>query len=153
VSQPGEFAALDALIPHSGPMRLVSRVLAHSPERTVCALDVRDSELFRDADGRVPAWVALEYMAQCVAAHGGLLDGEPGAPPRPGFLVGAKRIDLHRDSFAPDESLEVSARILQRVGRLALLACEVRAGSELVAEATLSVFVPDSVHAPLRPRA
>ena len=137
---------LDALIPHSGSMRLLDRVLAHSREQTVCAIDPADSELFRDADGRVPAWVAVEYMAQGVAAHGALLDGV--SSPRPGFLVGAKRVTLHRDSFATDESLEVSARILQRVGRLASLACELRSGGELVAEGTLSVFIPDSAHAP-----
>lgn len=139
-----ELPSLDTLIPHAGSMRLLARVLEHSRERTVCAIDPADSELFRDPDGRVPAWVAIEYMAQGVAAHGALLDGL--SSPKPGLLVGAKRITLHRESFAPDESLEVSARILQRVGRLASLACELYAGGELVAEGTLSVFIPDSAH-------
>lgn len=146
MTQASAWPSLDVLIPHTGPMRLLARVLEHSRERTVCAIDPSDSELFRDPDGRVPAWVVIEYMAQCVAAHGALLDGV--SSPRPGLLVGAKRITLHRESFSPDESLEVSARILQRVGRLASLACEVRAGGERVAEGTLSVFIPDSIHAP-----
>lgn len=137
---------LEQLIPHGGSMRLLARVLEHTPERTVCALEPSDSELFRAPDGSVPAWVALEWMAQCVAAHGALLDGHES--PRPGFLVGAKRISLHRDSFGPDESVEVSARVVQRIGRLASLVCEVRAGGELAAEASLSVFVPDSIHMP-----
>jgi predicted hotdog family 3-hydroxylacyl-ACP dehydratase len=144
--------SLDELIPHQGPMRLLARVVQHADGRTVCTVDPCGSELFRDASGEVPAWVALEYMAQCVAAHGALLDREPGDAPRPGFLVGAKRVGLHRDALDPHESLEVSARILQRVGRLATLACEVRSAGELVAEGTLSVFVPDSIHAPARPR-
>jgi predicted hotdog family 3-hydroxylacyl-ACP dehydratase len=138
--------SLDGLIPHAGPMRLLSRVLAHSRERTVCEVDPQGSELFRQPDGCVPAWVAVEYMAQGVAAHGALLDGH--TTPRPGLLVGAKRITLYRESFALDESLEVSARILQRVGRLASLECELRAGGELLAEGTLSVFIPDSIHPP-----
>ncbi|HXZ85342.1 MAG TPA: hypothetical protein VEI82_07610 [Myxococcota bacterium] len=133
------------LLPQRGPMRLLSRLLSHSRERTICAVDVSDSELFREADGQVPACVALEYMAQCIAAHGVLLDEEK---PRPGLLVGVKRLELHRDRLAPSESLEVSARILQRVGRLASLACEVRAQDELVAEGVLSVFVPDSLPEP-----
>jgi predicted hotdog family 3-hydroxylacyl-ACP dehydratase len=146
VSDAAALPSLDTLIPHAGPMRLLARVLEHSRERTVCAIDPAASELFRDPDGRVPAWVAVEYMAQGVAAHGALLDGV--STPRPGFLVGAKRITLLRESFATDESLEVSARILQRVGRLASLACELRAGGELVAEGTLSVFIPDSIRPP-----
>jgi predicted hotdog family 3-hydroxylacyl-ACP dehydratase len=148
VSGAEEFAPLERLIPHSGSMRLLSRVLSHSGGVTVCAIDPADAELFREADGRVPAWVAVEYMAQCVAAHGALLDGHAETGPRPGFLVGAKRISLHRESFAIGESLEVSARVLQRIGRLATLACELRAGGEVAAEGTLSVFVPDSIHMP-----
>ena len=136
----------ELLIPHSGTMRLLSRVVEHSRERTICAIDPADSELFRDADGRIPAWVSLEYMAQGIAAHGALLDGLENA--RPGFLVGAKRVTLHRDSFGMDESLEVSVRILQRIGRLATLVGEVRAGGELAAEGHMSVFIPDSIHAP-----
>jgi predicted hotdog family 3-hydroxylacyl-ACP dehydratase len=135
--------SLDTILPHTGPMRLVSRVVSHTRERTVCAVDVSDSELFRDADGQVPACVVLEYMAQCVAAHGVLLDGD--AQPKPGLLVGVKRLALHRERLLPSESLEVSARILQRVGRLASLACEVRGEGELVAEGTLSVYVPDAL--------
>ena len=141
-----ELPPIESLIPHSGSMRLLSRLLEHTRERTVCAIDPVDSELFRDPDGRVPAWVALEYMAQCVAAHGKLLDGLEA--PRPGFLVGAKQVTLHRDAFSPDESLEVTARVVQRLGRLASLECELYAGGELVAEGALSVFVPDSIHAP-----
>ncbi|HXX46687.1 MAG TPA: 3-hydroxylacyl-ACP dehydratase [Myxococcota bacterium] len=136
---------MEGLLPHAGPMRLLSRLLSHTRERTICAVDVSDSELFREPDGQVPACVALEYMAQCVAAHGVLLDGES---PRPGLLVGVKHLELHRDRLAPSESLEVTARIVQRIGRLASLACEVRGQGELVAEGVLSVFVPDSLPEP-----
>ena len=137
------FPPLDAVLPQTGAMRLLSHVVSHTREQTVCAVDPSGSELFRDAAGGVPSWVALEYMAQCVCAHGMLLDGL--AAPKPGLLVGAKRLVRHVDEFAPDESLLVFARILQRIGRLASLECELRSGGELLAEATLSVFVPDSL--------
>ena len=137
------FPPLDRLLPQTGPMRLLSHIVSHTREETVCAVDRSGSELFRDASGSVPSWVALEYMAQCVCAHGMLLDGL--SAPKPGLLVGAKRLLLHVDEFAPDESLLVHARITQRIGRLASLECALRAGGELLAEATLSVFVPDSL--------
>jgi len=133
------------LLPHAGPMLLVRRVLSHSPERTVCAVEVADSELFRAADGRVPAYVGLEYMAQCIAAHGGLAARALGAAPSPGLLVGAKQLALHREWLATDESLEVSARLLGRAGALASFRCELRAGEELVADGTLSVYVSDAL--------
>jgi predicted hotdog family 3-hydroxylacyl-ACP dehydratase len=135
---------LAGLLPHARPMLLVRSVLAHSPERTVCSVEVADSELFRAADGRVPAYVGLEYMAQCIAAHGGLAARALGAAPSPGLLVGAKQLDLHREWLAADESLEVSARLLGRAGALASFACELRAGDEVVADGTLSVYVSDA---------
>jgi predicted hotdog family 3-hydroxylacyl-ACP dehydratase len=120
-------------------------VLAHDPARTVCEVAVADSELFRAADGRVPAVVGLEYMAQCIAAHGGLAARALGQAPSPGLLVGAKQLVLHRSWLAADETLEVSARLLGRAGALASFGCELRAGAELVAEGTLSVYVSDAL--------
>ena len=83
---------------------------------------VADSELFRAADGRVPAYVGLEYMAQCIAAHGGLVARALGRAPSPGLLVGAKQLALApRVAARPDESLEVSARLLGPRGRARLV--------------------------------
>ena len=139
-----DFPPLDSVLPQTGAMRLLSRIVSHARDGdTVCTVDPSGSELFREPNGSVPSWVALEYMAQCVAAHGVLLDGL--SAPRPGLLVGVKSLVLHVDEFAPDESLVVSARIIQRIGRLASLSCELRSGGELLAEGTLSVFIPDSL--------
>ena len=132
---------LAELLPQAGPMRLLARVLAHSPERTVCALDPASSELFRDAEGRVPGWVALEWMAQCIAAHGGLLARAAGRAPAPGMLVGARRVDLAVSDFALGEPLEVEARYAGSAGPLASFDCALRAGAEVLATGALSVYV------------
>ncbi|MEX2207941.1 MAG: hypothetical protein WEF50_17075 [Myxococcota bacterium] len=136
---------LAELSPHAGPMRLLARVLAHAPERTVCALDPSASELFRDASGGVPAWLALEWMAQCIAAHGGLIARREGRAPAPGLLVGAKRVALERAHFAAGESLEVEARFVGGAGALASFECELRAGAERVATGSLSVYVSEAL--------
>jgi hypothetical protein len=39
------------------------------------------SAFFAKADGSVPAFVSLEYMAQCAAAHAGLVSRSGGEPP------------------------------------------------------------------------
>lgn len=136
---------LAALLPHSGPMLLLERVVSHAEDRTVCALDPAASELFRDADGHVPGWVALEWMAQCVAAHGGLRARAAGRRPSAGMLVGAKRLELRRRDFAPGERLEIEARFAGGAGALASFACRLRAGSEIVATGSLSVYVSDAL--------
>jgi len=147
------FPDLAELLPHSGPMLLLGRVLSHGAERTVCGLDPAASELFRDAEGRVPAWLALEWMAQCIAAHGGLLARASGKPPAPGVLVGAKRLELARADFAPGDALEVEVRFVSAAGALASFDCAVRSGLELVASGSLSVYVSEAFALPPGARA
>jgi predicted hotdog family 3-hydroxylacyl-ACP dehydratase len=139
------YPELAELLPHSGPMLLLARVISHAPARTVCALDPAASELFRDADGGVPGWLALEWMAQCIAAHGGLVARREGRAPSPGMLVGAKRVALERARFAAGESLEVEARFTGGAGALASFECALRAGGEVVATGSLSVYVSEAL--------
>jgi predicted hotdog family 3-hydroxylacyl-ACP dehydratase len=134
------------LIPHAEPMRLLSRVLDHDAESTTCLVEPDDHVLFHDADGRVPTWLGIEYMAQCIAAHAGLEVAERGSPPRIGYLLGSRSVRFHSASLPASAPIEVSARHLRgRPGLGAMsFACEVvaRGGAErreLVAEGTLNV--------------
>ena len=131
------------IVPHDGPMLLVGDVVSHMPELTVCRVDVARSRLFARPDGRVPAWVGLEYMAQCVAAHGGLVARGMGDAPRPGLFLGTRSVQLAVDLFEPDEVLQVSARHLRGDLGLAAFACRVeRPGAERpLLEGNLSVYV------------
>lgn len=131
------------IVPHDGPMLLISDVVTHMPEITVCRVDVARSRLFARPDGRVPAWVGLEYMAQCVAAHGGLVARGMGDAPRPGLFLGTRSVQLAVDLFEPDEVLLVSARHLRGDLGLAAFACRVeRPGAERpLLEGNLSVYV------------
>ena len=133
--------AVSELIPHAGPMRLLARVVAHTPDATTCELEVAASALFADANGAVPAWLALEWMAQCCAVHGGLAARDVGAPPARGMLVGSRRLDLARRSFGRAETLRVSARFVGTAGALASFACELRDAAGVVASGTLSLYV------------
>jgi predicted hotdog family 3-hydroxylacyl-ACP dehydratase len=108
-----EFPSIAELLPHRGPAVLLERVLSHDAKTTVCAVDPRGSGHYRADDGSVPSWVGLEYMAQAVAAHGGLVDRASGAPPRPGFFLGSRRLDLSTARFEPGVELEVSATLLR----------------------------------------
>ena len=61
------------------------------------------------------------------------------------MLVGARRIELLRREFAPGEMLEVEARYTGSAGALASFACALRAGPEVVATGSLSVYVSDAL--------
>ena len=63
---------VEDVLPHAGGMVFLSRVLSHERHRTVCEVEIDRQSLLGDVSGGVPAWIGLEYMAQCVAAHGGV---------------------------------------------------------------------------------
>jgi len=137
-----EYPPIAELLPQAGAMRLLERVLAHGDDGTRCGVNPSQSALFRDASGRVPAWVALEYMAQCAAADGSLRRRARGEPLAPALLVGSRRITFRCASFDPKQRLEVTAR--RAAGQRELLAfdCAVfdARGGEPLVEGRLNVL-------------
>jgi predicted hotdog family 3-hydroxylacyl-ACP dehydratase len=135
--------ALPLLIPHAGPMRLVARVLSHDGDETVCAARPDESPFFADADGAVPSWVGIEVMAQCAAAHGGLLGRAHGEPPRPGLFVGSRRLVFRCTRFEPEVELRVRARLAVRRGDTLAFDCAVDdpAGGAPLVEGRLNVLL------------
>ena len=123
------FPPVADLIPHSGPMRLLDAVLDHSPERTLCRVDPRRSARLSDRDGSVPIWVGLEYMAQCVAVHGGLAARARGEALRPGLLLGSRRVRFGAQNL-PSRELTVEARHHRGDSGLVAFDCEVRDPSD-----------------------
>ncbi|MGH0035907.1 MAG: 3-hydroxylacyl-ACP dehydratase [Myxococcota bacterium] len=133
------------LIPHAGAMVLLSRVRAHDESRTVCEIDVDALPLFRDERGCVPAWLGLEFMAQCVAAHAGLVGRLAGEPPKIGLLVGSRRVRFHRAMYTAGQCLSVSARRTwgQDSGLVAFeCAIDDARTDERLAEGRLNCFMP-----------
>jgi len=141
---------LSELLPQAGSMRLLDRVEAHDAERTTCRVLPVASALFRDADGDVPAWVGIEYMAQCAAAHGGLLARARGEAPRPGLFVGSRRLVFRCAGFAPDAALLVSARHAAGRGDALAFDCTVEdpAGGPPLVEGRLNVLLLRELPAP-----
>ncbi len=143
-----DFPPIAELLPQAGAMRLLERVLGHDDGGTRCGVNPSQSPLFRDASGRVPVWIALEYMAQCAAADGSLRRRARGEEQLPALLIGSRRVTFHCAGFDPAQRLEVTAR--HAAGRRELLAfdCAVfdAPGGELLAEARLNVLPGLSGH-------
>jgi predicted hotdog family 3-hydroxylacyl-ACP dehydratase len=137
-----EFPPIAELLPQAGAMRLLERVLAHDAAQTRCAVAPLHGALFRDADGGVPAWVALEYMAQCAAADGGLRRRALGETLGPALLIGSRRITFRCAGFDAEQRLEVTAR--HAAGKRELLAFDCAVydvrGGEPLAEGRLNVL-------------
>jgi predicted hotdog family 3-hydroxylacyl-ACP dehydratase len=134
---------LAELLPHAAPMRLLERALAHDGERTVCEALPAASALFREPGGAVPSWLGIEYMAQCAAAHGGLLARTRGEGPRAGLFVGSRRLVFRCRAFPPDAPLRVSAKLAAARGDTLAFDCAVEdpAGGPPLVEGRLNVLL------------
>jgi len=143
------FPPIAELLPHRGRAVLLDRVLAHDATTTVCLVETSSSALFRAADGGVPAYFGLEYMAQTVAAHGGLLDREAGRPTRPGFFLGTRRLAFTVARFEPGQRLEVTATHLRGALGLVAFDCAIRpaAGAQPMVSGILTVYLLESFEA------
>ncbi|HYB99543.1 MAG TPA: hypothetical protein VEC57_10480 [Candidatus Limnocylindrales bacterium] len=145
----GRYPPVAELLPHRGPAILLHRVLRHDERETRCLVRVDDSTLFARADGSVPAWIGLEYMAQTVAAHGGLLDRAAARPPRPGLFLGSRRLAFAVDRFEAGTVLEARARHLRGNAQMMAFDCSLlaRDGDSVLVSGILNVYLVDSFEA------
>ncbi len=133
------------VLPHAGEMVFLAEILEHGEDSTSCRIDIDAQRFFRDASGRIPSWVGLEYLAQTIAAHGGLLDRKRGEPPRIGFLLGGRRVSYYTPRFLRGQQL--AARVTHRWGGmegLVTFACvlEDLANGEVLVEGNLNCMWP-----------
>lgn len=95
-----DHAGIAARIPHSGGMCVLDRLLRWDEREVLCvAHSHRDPANPMRSAGVLLAPTLIEYAAQAMALHGGLL-AAPGSDPSPGYLAsvrgvrfGAVRID------------------------------------------------------------
>jgi len=134
------------LVPHSGAMCLLDRVL-HSDSDTLCAeVTIRQSSVFLQKDG-VGAWVGIEYMAQAIAAYAGTMAHLEGHPIKVGFLLGTRQYDCSQSHFTIGMVLQIKVRhTLQVANGLSSFDCRIHEGEILMASATITVFQPDNLN-------
>ena len=147
------FPPIEDVLPHAGRMVWLTRIIEHTERRTLCAAQVASTSIFADADGGVPAWAALEYMAQCIAAHGGLRARATGDPIPRGFLLGSRSIALHTPRLQPEQRLEVEAAHVWGEHDFFSFACVIRDGASgaTLVEGTLAVARASSADALVQP--
>jgi predicted hotdog family 3-hydroxylacyl-ACP dehydratase len=142
------------VLPHRSPVVLLDRLLAHDPAATTVRVAIGENRWLLRPDGSAPPWLALEYMAQCVAAHEGLLARADGRPLPRGFLVRAHGLRMPAPGFASGEVFQVRAareRGRAGLGVLSHRCSVVNEEGDQVAEGRLSVaLVPPAAESPAR---
>jgi predicted hotdog family 3-hydroxylacyl-ACP dehydratase len=135
--------AIEELVPHRRPMLLLDAVSSGDEARIECRVSLRDDSPFVEG-GRVRSTLAIEYMAQCVAAWAGLQGHAAGEPVRIGYLIGAREITLAVDYFFVGDDLRIEATKVWGDLVLGHFACAVHRGDETLATGTLNVYRGDA---------
>jgi predicted hotdog family 3-hydroxylacyl-ACP dehydratase len=89
-------AELCSLIPHDGTMCLLDGVIEWDEQRILCqsSTHLRNDNPLRCAEG-LSALQGIEYAAQAMAVHGGLLARTQGDVSPPGYLAALRNVELH----------------------------------------------------------
>lgn len=125
-------------------MLLLDRITAADAEQLCAQATVRPDAWYADGQGRMPAWIAIELMAQAIAAFVGLQQRRLGKPIKIGFLLGTRKFICTVPAFDPDSVLDITANLAYREpSGLGAFDCYITAKGERVAEATIKVFEPD----------
>lgn len=106
-------AEIGRLIPHSGPMVLLDRVVSHDDTEILCTtLSHRRTGNPLRRDGRIPSVCGAEYGAQAAAVHGPLIEGRE---MRPGHIVLLRDLVWNQLYLSDIEgTLEVRAQCILR---------------------------------------
>lgn len=132
---------LDSLLPHKPPMILIDEVVEYQTDTIHAIVTIREGVPFCQ-NGQVPAYVALEYMAQTVGVWSGLRGRQFNISPQIGFLLGTRHLKLNRCHFTLEEELHIYGNLKFHDGEMASFECRVDIDHVTVASALLNVFQP-----------
>ena len=129
------------LLPHDSNMVLLDGVVDYDQESLIAEVVVRNDGLFGDGK-TIPAWIGIEYMAQTVAAHGGMMCHLMGKPINLGFLLGTRRYISNISDFTVGTRLTVKVNRLIEDQGLGVFDCQI-IGDGIDISAKLNVYQPD----------
>ena len=129
------------LLPHDSNMVLLDGVVDYDQESLIAEVVVRNDGLFGDGK-TIPAWIGIEYMAQTVAAHGGMMCHLVGKPINLGFLLGTRRYISNISDFTVGTRLTVKVNRLIEDQGLGVFDCQIL-GDGIDISAKLNVYQPD----------
>jgi predicted hotdog family 3-hydroxylacyl-ACP dehydratase len=140
---PIDKAEIRTLIPHSGLMCLLDRVIEWDDQSIICLSDThRDPANPLRRQGQLSAVHAFEYGAQAAAVHGGLRARAAGMVAPPGYLAALRDARLHvaRLDNVPSPLL-VCARLLFGNSANTVYECRILADGILLAEGRITIIL------------
>jgi predicted hotdog family 3-hydroxylacyl-ACP dehydratase len=134
-------SAIVNLIPHSGNMVLLERVIDYDDQSLIAEVVVRGDGLLGGDEKSVPAWVGIEYMAQAIAAFAGVTAKQANEPIRLGFLLGTRRYGSNIAAFKAGSILTIRVKKIMQDDNLGVFDCRID-GDGVEITAKLNVYQP-----------
>ena len=103
------YPSIAELVPHQAPMLALDCLIDWEPGRALAQLTLRPDSLFA-REGLVDSVVALEYMAQAVAACLGMEVYTEGGGMRVGMIVVCRQMEISCPTLEVGEVYEVEVR-------------------------------------------
>lgn len=151
------YLAAEHYLPHAAPMVLLEEVLEVGENTACCRVRVSPEGVlapFLDQLGQLPAWFAIELMAQTVGVWSGWHGEQNGNKPRVGMLLGGRAMKCTMATFPAGSLLTVNVTLLLQDEKLASFECEIsmntgldnahRAATQAVAQARLNTYRPET---------
>lgn len=131
------------LVPHSGKMVLLDRIIGFDDNSLTAELVVRSDGLLGDEQS-VPAWAGIEYMAQAIGAYAGIMAKRRGEPIKLGFLLGTRLYTSNVAEFVVHSTLIVRVDKIIQDNNLSVFGCRIQ-GVGVEIRATLNVYQPPDI--------
>lgn len=135
---------IDKLVPHSGKMLLLDQVLDWGKDWLRAEVKVDSDSMFFE-NGGVSTMVAIEYMAQSIAALAGIRAKTAGSKVRIGMLLGTRKFSTNAAQFAKGAIIVITVKelFLEENG-LAVFQCQADSG-KIQVSCNLNVYNPEDI--------
>lgn len=131
-------------IPHQKPMVFIDHLLEANDEFAVAELQITSELMFCEASG-LPTWTSIELMAQTISAYAGHKGQGKGLPPKIGFLLGTRKMQLPCAYFALGSTVRIRVEQSYLHEGLGQFSCQIEY-QEHQFSAMLSVFEPENMN-------
>ena len=133
------FPVITELVPHQTPVLALDEVTSWEPGHAVGKLTIRDGNLFVQ-NGKLDTVMALEYMAQCVAACLGMEAYRGSGNIRVGMIIACRQMRILNPCLLLNETYTVRADCVRGSESVSHYNGEIKSSSgELIADCTMTL--------------
>lgn len=135
---------IEELVPHSGKMLLIDGIESVGDDWVKSHVTIHQNSMFLEPEG-VSTLVAIEYMAQSIAALAGIRAKSNNDPIRIGLLLGTRAFKTNASFFPLGAEIQIHVEeVFFESDGLAVFKCQVTSG-DIEATCQLNVFHPKDI--------